>query len=50
MIGDDIMKTVEKQDQNITITITYSNQPSKDAIHNYAEKLKQIIDGKMMAR
>ena len=43
------MKTVVKQDKKITITITYTNEPSKDAIRNYAEKLKKTIDIKMPA-
>ena len=49
MIGVDIMKTIVKQDKKITITITYNNEPSKEAIHNYAEKLKKTIDSKMPA-
>jgi hypothetical protein len=49
MIGDNIMKTRIKQDKKITITITYNNNPSQDAIHNYAEKLKKTIDSKMPA-
>ena len=43
------MKTITKQDKKITITITYNNHPSPDAIHNYAEKLKKTIDSKMPA-
>lgn len=43
------MGIIVKQDKNITITITYKNKPSKDAIQNYAEKLKKIIDSKMQA-
>lgn len=34
----------------MTITITYNNAPSADAIQNYAKKLKQIVDSKMNAR
>jgi hypothetical protein len=49
MIGEFDLKTITKQDKNITITITYNNKPSKDAIRNYANKLKQIIDSKMIA-
>ena len=49
MIGVDIMKTVIKQDKKITITITYNNHPSQDAISNYAKKLKKTIDIKMPA-
>ena len=49
MIGRDIMKTVIKQDKNVTITITYTNHPSQDAIKNYVEKLKKTIDSKMQA-
>ena len=43
------MKTITRQDKNITITITYSNNPSKDALKQYAQKLKKIIDSKMIA-
>lgn len=49
MIGVGIMKTVTKQDKKITITITYTNHPSPEAIKNYAEKLKKTIDIKMPA-
>ena len=44
------MKQVIKQDKNITISITYNNEPSNDSIKNYAEKLKSIIDSKMQSR
>jgi hypothetical protein len=50
MIGVDIMKTIVKQDKKITITITYNNSPSDNAIKDYAQKLKQIVDSKMIAR
>lgn len=50
MIGDFNLRTVIKQDKNITITITYNNKPSNDAIRDYAQKLKRIIDGKLIAR
>ena len=50
MIGDVNLKTITKQDKKLTITITYNNQPTDDAIRNYAQKLKQIIDGKLIAR
>ena len=43
------MKTITKQDKNITITITYNNTPSQEAIRQYAQKLKQTIDSKMIA-
>lgn len=43
------MKTITKQHNKLTITITYSNTPSKEAIREYANKLKQTIDSKMMA-
>lgn len=43
------MKTIVKQDKKITITITYNNHPSNDAISNYAKKLKKIIDSKVIA-
>lgn len=43
------MKTTVKQDKKLTITITYNNKPSDEAIHNYAQKLKKIIDSKMQA-
>jgi hypothetical protein len=39
-------KTIVKKDNKLTITITYSNEPSPDAIKNYAQKLKQTIDSK----
>ena len=41
------MKTIIKQDKKLTITITYNNHPSQEAIQNYAEKLKKTIDSKM---
>ena len=50
MIGEFNLKTITKQDKNITITITYTNKPSDDAIRDYAKKLKQIVDGKLIAR
>jgi hypothetical protein len=50
MIGGFNLKTITKQDKNITITITYNNNPSNDAIKDYAHKLKQIVDSKMIAR
>ena len=43
------MKTIIKQDKKLTITITYNNQPSSEAIRNYAEKLKKTIDSKTLA-
>lgn len=43
------MKTTTKQDKKITITITYNNIPSQEAIRQYAQKLKQTIDSKMIA-
>jgi hypothetical protein len=50
MIGGLNLKTITKQDKNITITITYNNKPSDNAVRNYAQKLKQIVDSKMIAR
>ena len=51
MIGDDIiLKTTVKKDKTLTITVTYNNEPSCDAIKNYAKKLKHIVDSKMIAR
>ena len=44
------MKTVVKKDGNITITITYQNEPSEKAISAYAQKLKNTIDIKVTAR
>lgn len=41
-----MVKTIVKQYKNITVTITYNNKPSDDAIKNYAQKLKQTIDSK----
>ena len=49
MIGDFNLKTTTKKDKNITITITYNNNPSDEAIRDYAKKLKQIVDSKMIA-
>lgn len=49
MIGEFNVKTITKQDKNIIITITYNNKPSNDAIRDYAQKLKQIVDSKMIA-
>lgn len=43
------MKTTIKQEGKITITITYNNTPSQEAIRQYAQKLKQTIDSKMIA-
>lgn len=43
------MKTTTKQDKKITITITYNNTPSPEAIKQYAQKLKHTIDSKMIA-
>ena len=42
------MKTTIKQDGKVTITITYNNKPSEDAIRNYSHKLKKTIDSKMI--
>lgn len=50
MIGDLDLNKITKQDKKITITITYNNSPSDNAIKDYAVKLKQIIDSKMIAR
>jgi hypothetical protein len=50
MIGEVNLKTITKQDKNITITITYNNKPSNEAVRDYAQKLKRIIDGKLIAR
>ena len=52
--GDEKLKEIDEArnnlaDKKITITITYNNHPSLDAIHNYAEKLKKTIDSKMPA-
>lgn len=43
------MKTIIKQDKKLTIKITYTNSPSSEAIAQYANKLKKIIDSKMIA-
>lgn len=41
------MKTIiKKYSNNITVTITYTNEPSSDALKNYAQKLKKTIDSK----
>jgi hypothetical protein len=42
------MKTIIKQDGKIAITITYNNTPSKEAIKQYAHKLKKTIDSKVI--
>ena len=49
MIGVNTMKTTIKQDGKITITITYTNEPSQKAIRNFANKLKNTIDIKVPA-
>ena len=41
-----MIKTIVKKDNKMTITITYNNEPSADAIKNYAQKLKKTIDSK----
>ena len=43
------MKTIIKRDKKLTITITYNNEPSEEALRNYAEKLKKTIDSKVPA-
>lgn len=43
------MKTTVKKDRKLTITITYNNHPSDDAIKQYAQTMKKIIDSKMIA-
>ena len=43
------MKTTVKQDGKITVTITYTNEPSQKAIQNFANKLKNTIDIKVPA-
>ena len=43
------MKTTIKKDKKLTITITYNNNPSDEAIKHYSQKLKKIIDSKMIA-
>jgi hypothetical protein len=40
------MKTTTIQDNKITITITYNNHPSTEAIKQFANKLKKTIDSK----
>ena len=42
-------KTITKEYKHFTITITYNNQPSKEALKQYATKLKKIIDSKVIA-
>jgi hypothetical protein len=42
------MKTITKQDGKIIITITHKNEPSQEAIKQYAHKLKKTIDSKMI--
>lgn len=47
IIKEITMKTITKKyPNNITVTITYNNEPSADAIKNYAQKLKKTIDSK----
>jgi hypothetical protein len=43
------MKTTIKQDKKLTITVTYNNEPSDNAIKQYAQVLKKIIDSKVIA-
>lgn len=43
------MRTTTKQDKKITITVTYNNTPSDNAIKQYAQTLKKIIDSKVIA-
>ena len=43
------MKTITKQDKKLTITVTYNNHPSDEAIKQYAHTLKKIIDSKVIA-
>lgn len=43
------MKTITKQDKKLTITITYNSQPSDEAIKQYSQTLKKIIDSKVIA-
>ena len=38
-----------KKDKKIAVTITYNNKPSDDAIKQYAQTLKKIIDSKVIA-
>lgn len=39
------MKEITKYyDKNITVNITYTNTPSKEAILEYAKKLKKIMN------
>ena len=41
------MKTkIKTYPKNITVTITYNNKPSIEALKNYAHKLKKTIDSK----
>ena len=48
MIGEENMqnKIVKKYSNNITVTISYNNKPSSEAIKHYAYKLKEIVDNK----
>ena len=43
------MKTIVKKDKKLTITITYTNHPSEEAIKQYAQTMKKIIDSKVIA-
>ena len=43
------MKTIVKKDKKLTITITYNNNPSDNAIQQYSQTLKKIIDSKVIA-
>ena len=49
MIGVFDMKTIIKKEGRYTITITYNDRPSAQAIHNYAQKIKNTIDIKVPA-
>lgn len=41
------MKIIKQYPNNITVTITYNNEPSPEAIKRYAYKLKEIVDNKI---
>ena len=37
-------QTIKYYPNNVTVTITYNNKPTAEAIKHYALKLKEIVD------
>lgn len=38
---------IKNYPNNITVTVTYNNSPSTDAIKIFSQKLKKLIDSKV---